>query len=121
VAEPFLLLGEIENHVRRLIGDNFSPDELAIVRGPNDRDRKITRVADLSFGEYVRLLENDAQWQRIRLPIDRQVFVALLDRVREIRNDVMHFDPDGVPPEDLERLRYFANLLQRLQTIGIPQ
>ena len=121
LAEPFLLLGEIENHVRRLLGDNFTPDELAVVRDPNDRDRKITRVADLSFGEYVRLLENNAQWQKIRVPIDRQVFVTLLDRVREIRNDVMHFDPDGVPPEDLERLRYFANLLQRLQTIGIPQ
>lgn len=78
-------------------------------------------MADLSFGEYVRLLENDAQWQKIRLPIDRGVFCNLLDKVREIRNDVMHFDPDGVPPEDLERLRYFANLLQRLQTIGIPQ
>jgi hypothetical protein len=42
-----------------------------------------------------------------------------LDQVRDIRNDVMHFDPDGIPPDDLERLREFARFLQRLQSIGV--
>lgn len=40
LAEPFLLLSEIENHVRRLLGDNFTPEELAVVRDPNDRIAK---------------------------------------------------------------------------------
>ncbi len=26
LAEPFLLLGEIENHIRRILGDNFSTE-----------------------------------------------------------------------------------------------
>jgi hypothetical protein len=43
-----------------------------------------------------------------------------LNKVREIRNDVMHFDPDGIPPADLEQLRDFAHFLQRLQIIGVP-
>lgn len=118
LSEPFLLLGEIENHVRRIIEDKFSTDELAEVRDPNDVDREVDGVKDLTFGEYIRLLENEERWKRVKLAVDRKVFCSELSKVRRIRNDVMHFDPDGIPPEDLERLRDFARFLHRLQTIG---
>ncbi len=55
LAEPFLLLGEIENHIRRLIDGKFTGTELASVRDPGDESREINSVADLAFGEYVRL------------------------------------------------------------------
>jgi CBS domain-containing protein len=61
LAEPFLLLGEIENHIRRILGEKFSADELKMVGDPTDKDRKIEDVADLTFGEYIRLLENEAR------------------------------------------------------------
>src|SRR5205814_5319927 len=48
LAEPFLLLGEIENHIRRMIGPHFGPQELAAVRDPGDGERKIESVADLT-------------------------------------------------------------------------
>ncbi len=120
LAEPFILLGEIENHIRRIIGDRFSIDELANASDPGDAERKVESVADLTFGEYIRLLEHPDRWARLNLSIDRATFCKRLDRVRSIRNDVMHFDPDGIPPEDLERLRDFARFLQRLQGIGVP-
>lgn len=119
LAEPFLLLSEIENHIRRLIGNKFSVEELSQARDPGDTDRKIERVADLTFGEYIRLLENPDRWTKLLLSIDRATFCKQLDRVRMIRNDVMHFDPDGIPPEDLETLREFTRFLQRLQNIGV--
>jgi hypothetical protein len=31
----------------------------------------------------------------------------------------MHFDPDGVTPEEVEALRDFARFLRTLQTIGV--
>ena len=120
LAEPFLLLGEIENHIRRIISDRFSKEELASARDPADTDRKVDTVADLTFGEYIRLLENPDRWSKLNLSIDRATFCKQLDRVRSIRNDVMHFDPDGIPPEDLDRLRDFDRFLQRLQSIGVP-
>lgn len=119
LAEPFLLLGEIENHVRRIINDCFSAAELMAVRDPSDTDRHIEQVSDLAFGEYIRLLERPDRWNKLNLPIDRVTFCKQLDRVRDIRNDVMHFDPDGIPPDDLQRLREFASFLQRLQGIGV--
>lgn len=62
LAEPFLLLGEIENHIRRIIDDKFSAVELAAVRDPADTARPVAGVADLTFGEYIRLLENPDRW-----------------------------------------------------------
>jgi CBS domain-containing protein len=119
LAEPFLLLGEIENHIRRILGECFSPDELASFQDTRTGKRAISSVADLGFGEYIRILENDDRWQRLKLSIDRTVFCTQLDKIRTIRNDVMHFDPDGIVEADLDRLRDFAYFLQRLQTMGV--
>jgi CBS domain-containing protein len=119
LAEPFLQLGEIENHIRQIIGEKLSATELAEARNPSDQGRVVESVSDLSFGEYIKLFENSARWAKLGLPIDRKTFCAKLESVRLIRNDVMHFDPDGIPPEDLEQLRDFAFFLRRLQNVGI--
>ncbi len=114
LAEPFLLLGEIENHLRRLSDGKFSAAEIASVRDPNDPNRNVVDLSDLTFGEHVRLLEKPDRWVATGLRIDRTTFVNQLDRVRRIRNNVMHFDPDGTAPEDLTELRNFVRLLGAL-------
>jgi CBS domain-containing protein len=118
LGEPFLLLGEIENHVRRLIDGKFTIDEVKEARDPSDAEREVKSVADLTFGEYVRLLSKPERWNKLDLAVDRAVFVKQLDQVREIRNDVMHFDPDGVDDEDLVTLRRFGSFLAKLQDLG---
>jgi CBS domain-containing protein len=119
LAEPFLLLGEIENHVRRLIDGKFRLEDVQAFRDPEDPGRDVQGVADLTFGEYLRLLENPAMWEKLDIRVDRASFVEQLDRVREIRNDVMHFDPDGVLEDELTTLRRFVHFLQSLQTMGV--
>jgi predicted transcriptional regulator len=111
LAEPFLLLGEIEKHLRRLSDGKFSLEDVAAARDPNDVHRKIGDLSDLTFGEHIRLLENPARWSALRVKIDRGTFVKHLNEVRDIRNDVMHFDPDGTAPAELDRLRQFVRLL----------
>ena len=119
LAEPFLLLGEIENHLRRLINARFAAAELAAAQDPSDSARTIETAADLTFGEYKRFLEEPERWSRLEIQIDRNSFIGLLEKVREIRNDVMHFDPDGIPDGDLEILRDFARFLRTLQALGV--
>lgn len=70
LAEPFLLLGEIENHVRQMIGARFTAEELATARDPGDNARVVLGPADLTFGEYIRLLEDPTRWQRLATNID---------------------------------------------------
>lgn len=38
-------------------------------------------------------------------------------RIRDIRNDVMHFDPDGITAEERDDLRRFSDFLERLQRV----
>jgi|HubBroStandDraft_2_1064218.scaffolds.fasta_scaffold1231008_1 hypothetical protein len=83
--------------------------------------REIDGVSDLTIGEYIRLLEKAESWSQLKLAIDRVVFVKLLDEVRQIRNDVMHFNPDPRKPEDLDPLRKLAVLLQKLRRAGISE
>lgn len=116
LAEPFLLLGEIEKHLRRLSAGRFSAEEIEAAKDPGDENRQIGDLADLTFGEHIRLLENPARWAALKLNIDRGTFVKHLNEVRDIRNDVMHFDPDGTAPSELEKLRQFVRLLDALST-----
>ncbi len=118
LSEPFLLLGEIENHIRRIIGARFTPTQLSEVKDPADAARSVESASDLTFGEYRRLLEDPARWSVLGLELDRVVFSKLLDKVRETRNDVMHFDPDGIEDQALTVLREFAKFLRTLQTLG---
>lgn len=116
LAEPFLLLGEIENHIRRLIDGKFTVDEAKAAQDTADSERQVQSVADLTFGEYVWLLGNDERWAKLGIAVDRKLFVSELDTVRRTRNDVMHFDPDGAASEDLAVLQRFVGFLQRLHT-----
>ena len=118
LAEPFLLLGEIEQHIRVLIErGRFTPDELNDFRDEKDSARVVSKASDLTFGEYARLLENPDRWQRLQLQLDRGEFIKPLQRIREIRNDVMHFDPDPLAETDLMLLRNFVAFLQSLRQI----
>lgn len=117
MAEPFLLVGEIENGVRHLIHGKFTNKDLQAVRDESDFARKINAPSDLTFGEYVRLLGPEESWKKLNVQIDRAEFIKKLDRVREIRNDVMHFDPEGLSSDDKRFLSEFAQFLKRLRDI----
>jgi predicted transcriptional regulator len=117
LSEPFLLLGDIENSLRYLIEKSFSVEDLKAARDPGDATRIIESAADLTFGEYVRLLENPDNWKKLKLQLDRGIVVKSLSDVRLIRNDVMHFDPDGISPEQIDQLRQFSAFLDKMQRL----
>ena len=55
--------------------------------------------------------------KKLNVQIDRVEFIRKLDRVREIRNDVMHFDPEGLSSDDKRFLSELAQFLKRLRDI----
>lgn len=118
LGEPFLRIGEIENHLRDLLRV-LPKEEIAGAADPSD-PREIESASDLTFGEALRLIERQDVWDRLELPLDRVSMREALERVRTIRNDVMHFDPEGLDDEDLELLRRTAKMFHELRTMGIP-
>lgn len=67
LSEPFLLLGEIENHLRKILGSKFNPDELATPKNPADAERLVEAASDLTFGEYLRLFEDPEKCAQLHL------------------------------------------------------
>lgn len=117
LAEPFLLLREIELHIRQLLQGKVCPDDLHSLASPDESGRKLGSISDLSFGEYIRLLQDPQVWTRLSLNIDRTSLTAQLDEVRQIRNDVMHFDPDPMTSKQLDVLKGAAKFMQQLYAL----
>ena len=110
-AGPFLFVGEIEGHLRNLIQGLFTLDEL---RAASGGDRPIEGSSDLTFGGYCRLLENTDNWERLGIGIHRAEFIRHLNAVRELRNDVVHFNPDGFGGDQRKTLRNVARFFDQL-------
>lgn len=114
LTEPFLLLREIELQVRRLIQGKITPDDFAFLGNPAPANRKPQNITDLTFGDYVRLFQSPLVWEKLNLNIDAAALTKLLDDVRRIRNDVMHFDPDPMTDHELGTLKRTVRFLQDL-------
>lgn len=114
LTEPFLLIGEIEQSLRTLL-DPVPKEKLRDACGSVRGNRQVNRPADMMFGEYIRVLEDEAVWADLDVPLDRAEFIRVIDEVRQIRNDVMHFDPDGIPESSVSRLRNLIKTLDYLR------
>jgi CBS domain-containing protein len=114
LAEPFLLLREIELHVRRLLRGKVTTEDFALLDSPAPAGRPPQDIADLTFGEYVRLFQHPQIWGKLNLRIDGVVLTKLLEDVRQVRNDVMHFDPDPMTPDELGTLKMAVRFMQQL-------
>jgi predicted transcriptional regulator len=119
-VEPFLLLEEIENHVRRLIErGRFTRQDLINYCEVDEKNLSPADALKLTIGDYVCLLQKPQAWNRLQLELNQKRFVADLDEVRTIRNDVMHFNPDPILPAELDALRNFVGYLRQLR-VALP-
>lgn len=114
LAEPFLLLREIELHIRQLLQDKVTIEDLALLASAEAGLSAPQSVSDLSFGGYVRLLQQPQVWDKLAINIDQGSMISQLEHVRVIRNDVMHFDPDPMTADQLEMLKNTAKFMQQL-------
>lgn len=120
LSEPFLLLGRIEHQIRKLIGDVFNVETLRAACDDKDPDRKsaVTKASQLMFGEYLRIFEQEDNWNKLGFVACRTTFCKELDEVRKLRNEIMHFHPDVIEDGDFEQLHRFSRLLEQLDQLS---
>ncbi len=111
LTEPFLLLEKIENLIRLLLNEKFLVEDLKSIC---QEDEKIEFIDDLTFGQYIRLIEKEENWKKLNLNIERVPFIKQLDKIRLIRNDIMHFDPEGITSEQRTDLNNMASFLTEI-------
>ncbi len=112
-TEPFLLLEQIENHIRKILNGKFLVEELKVFKKQED-NRIIECIDDLNFGEYLLLMQTEKNWNKLQLNIDRKKFLLYLEGIRQIRNDVMHFSPEGIDETQRESLVQMSKLLSKI-------
>ena len=115
LTHPFLLIGEIEHHLRNLIQGKFSVDEFVAASGG---DQEVRGPDDLTFSGYCRLLQTEAAWTKLNLNVDRVEFNNRLETIRQIRNDVMHFSPDPRDSSEIRGLERMARFCRSLTAYG---
>lgn len=111
LASPFLLIGEIDQMLRRIIEVAFDSDTIISACDPQGT-RKVTSVTELTIGDYKRILEHPGRWADLDWKLDRRVFCEQLDEVRKLRNQVMHFNADPLPDPTVRMLQSFLVLLR---------
>lgn len=116
LAGPFLLIREIERHLRHLIHSKFTPEERCAASVSEDA-KPVGGSSNLTLGGYCRLLEDKENWGKLNLKIDRVKFIEQLHEVREIRNDVMHFNSDGISEYEIKKLKNVARFFEELSRI----
>jgi len=108
MAMPFFHLGELDQTLRWIL--NRALDFRTAQRLCS---KEVTSFDQLTFGDYRRILENKEAWEKLGWPLDRSAFISRLEEIRIIRNKVMHFHPDPIPEEAVDKLRQFNKLLHR--------
>jgi restriction system protein len=107
-ASPFILMEEAELRLRRRVDDTI---DIETIRASAKNKKKVSSAADLSLGDY-RYLLTEENFALLDWPLDREVFIEQLEKVRQLRNDLMHFSPDPPDEEALSDLQGFVDLLR---------
>lgn len=106
LTEPFLALAQLEHELREVVS-GIPLEQISAYC-----EREVAGVKDLSFGEYVGLLERKDVWALLGLRWDRKIVVKELELARDTRNKVMHFRSAGPAPDELDRIRNLARMLK---------
>jgi CBS domain-containing protein len=108
---PFLRLGEIERRLRRCV-DKMCPtvDELRQASGYGGAESP----DDLTIGQIIRVFKRPDRWARLNWGLPQDGFVGRLDNVRIIRNQVAHFRPSPLTPQQRQQVDVFAGFIKNL-------
>ena len=121
LAEPYFLIGAIEQYLRDLISQRLPPEVIVTALCSNDNAQKEIGVDDMTFGDYICLLGKENNWDNLELNLSRKVFLNRLEKVREIRNHVMHFRGAPVSDEEIKVLRNFLDVLRNSKPFKFNQ
>jgi hypothetical protein len=107
----FLLIGEVDQRLRDALRRAFTEDEI-LEACNRTRPTPLKLVQKLDMGDYHQLLSATGMWEKMGWKLDRPTFTRTLDDIRELRNDVMHFNPDPIDPARSATLRGLVDILR---------
>nr|WP_314749882.1 CBS domain-containing protein [uncultured Porphyromonas sp.] len=111
LTEKFLLVEQIERQIRLLLDNRYTLAEINTLISTEENQEEVQSIDDLTFGQYIRIIESPDNWDKLSLSFDKAILHTLLNDVRDIRNDIMHFDPSGIDSDQLDKLSEICKFL----------
>lgn len=111
LTEKFLLIEQIERQVRLILDNQYTLSEINKQISTEEGQLEVQSIDDLTFGQYIRIIESSDNWEKLNLSFDKEIIHGLLDEVRGIRNDIMHFDPAGIDSDQIDKLSEICKFL----------
>lgn len=121
IANPFVLLAEIELSLRRIVGECLSEDELRTcaercLTGKYTHDDMPAQLSEMTFNDYIQIVGDGRNWPHFEVAFGtgdwlRKRTAKRLKEVRDLRNDVFHFKRKLLA-EDIDTLKMHRGWLQ---------
>ena len=112
---PYTDVQKIEVSLREIL-KRLPIEEVREASKTDGHNRPFNKIEEMEFSEYETVFSN--RWDALGLRDDKKEFLATLRTVREIRNKIMHFNAEKIPPKELELLAAFGKKLERLAKNG---
>lgn len=123
IANPFVLLAEIELSLRRIVGACVNDEGLRTcaqqcLTGKYSPDEMPTKLSEMTFNDYVQIIGDGRNWPHFEAVFgagagdwQRKRTAERLKEVRDLRNDVFHFKR-RLLPDDIQTLTEHRAWLQ---------
>lgn len=125
ITSPFILIGEIERAVRRIIDVCISKEkipELAkrTLNQLHKPDEIPLSLKEMTFNDYIQIIGYGESWHFFESTfgsnrLHRNRTRTKLEEVRELRNDVFHFRRE-LDPDDIQKLRDYRHWIKNQLT-----
>jgi CBS domain-containing protein len=110
LAEPFLLVGRCERELRRVLDSRFSAEELAKAQKYKST---VVGAGALTIGNIQHFLTKPDNWSKLGWQMDQKQFISWIETVRDLRNEVAHFNQDEETSETaLDQVRSLTAWLE---------
>lgn len=116
VAEPFLLLERLEDHLRRIIERLKAGEHIEDVSARRSTSKKAiekgAETEDLTLGEKIDLVTDRSGWQHVTTEYDRAAIATDLGKASELRNQLMHFrELNDTQKDSLSGLHHLVDVI----------
>ena len=115
LADPFKRMEEIESRLRALIKKRLGEPRVIQFLGSQEHsgNSSISELEELTIGALQRVLDYPEHWDMLNIAFDRNEFIAVLDKVRDYRNRLMHFR-DPLSEDEMTLLTNFCDAVREI-------
>lgn len=115
LVDPFRRLGEIEERLKSLMRNRLDKDAVSEFLGKqgSSSEKQTSDIEGLTLGQMQSAMGFPEHWEKLGVHFDRKVFVCAMNKVRQYRNQLMHF---GGPlnEQEKEQLANFCDMVREI-------